>query len=343
MTEVDCLILTTAHHREDARLNRHVAALRRAGVSTGLLAIDASRLVRFAGAAMLVYRTLRAVRPASVVFPDPELFVAGPLVANRMGVRSVLDVHEDYRAVAVSRDWIPRPLRAIVGSLAAASTSWGRKVASATIVAAPHLARPGDIVVPNIPDISFFPSSDIREQRKSVVYVGDVSESRGVLTMLEIIKGIPGLTLELIGPITADIEHRVRKQTQTDGTADRVIITGRLPYTEAWERAAGAIAGLAMLQPTPAYNEAIPSKLWEYMAVGIPIIASDLPAQRSLIEESGGGVVVSRPAKATIVLQDWLDNPDSGREIGAAGHEYYRSIAVKSGVPQTLVGAITGR
>jgi glycosyltransferase involved in cell wall biosynthesis len=255
----------------------------------------------------------------------------------------VIDVHEDYRAVAMSRDWIPGPLRKIVGVLATASVTWGRKLASATIVAAPHLAHPGDQVVPNIPDSSFFPTPDTTERRMSVVYVGDVTESRGVLTMLEIIKGIPELTLELIGPITANVERRVREQARADGTTDRVIITGRLPYEEAWERAAGAIAGLAMLQPTPAYNEAIPSKLWEYMAVGLPILASDLPAQRSLIEKSGSGVVVGGSTPATIVLQNWLNNPNRGLEIGEAGNAYYQSIAAELSVPQTLKTTITGQ
>jgi hypothetical protein len=101
LTHSDCLILTTGHHRDDARLNRHVAALENAGIVTTLVAIPTTRYMRLIAAPALVYRCLRTVRPKAVIFPDPELFVAGPLVAKWMGVRSVLDVHEDYGAVAL--------------------------------------------------------------------------------------------------------------------------------------------------------------------------------------------------------------------------------------------------
>jgi hypothetical protein len=79
------------------------------------------------------------------------------------------------------------------------------------------------------------------------------------------------------------------------------------------------------------------------MAVGLPILASDLPAQRSLIEKSGSGVVVGGSTPATIVLQNWLNNPNRGLEIGEAGNAYYQSIAAELSVPQTLKTTITGQ
>lgn len=342
MKDVDCLILTTGHHPDDGRLNRHVAVLRQEGVNTVLMAVEIRRSLRLIAAPLVVFRSLRAVRPAAVVFPDPELFVVGPLVARWMGVRSILDVHEDYQAVALSRDWIPGVLRTGVGSVAAAMVQWGRRLASATIVAAPHLSSPGDQVVPNIPDEGFFPAPGIGEPRMTVVYVGDITESRGILEMLEIIKLVPDVELELIGPVTPRTERLIRDRAFADGTSERITITGRLPYDQAWDRAVGAIAGLSLLLPTPAYSESIPSKLWEYMAAGLPIIASDLPGQRSLIEESESGVVITSAADGAATIREWVAHPQRAVGFGVAGRTYYRSASVKARGTESLLTAVLG-
>ena len=342
MKHVDCLILTTGHHPDDGRLNRHVAVLRQEGVNTVLMAVEIRRFLRLIAAPLVVFRSLRVVRPAAVVFPDPELFVAGPLVAKWMGVRSILDVHEDYQAVALSREWIPGVLRAGVGSVAAAMVRWGRQLASATIVAAPHLSCPGDLVVPNIPDERVFTMFAAAERRMSVVYVGDITESRGILEMLEIIKLVPDVELELIGPVTPGIQNLIWDQARADGTSERIAIVGRLPYDQAWERAAGAIAGLSLLLPTPAYRDSIPSKLWEYMAAGLPIIASGLPGQRAVIEESGGGVVVTSAADGAATIREWVAHPKRAAEFGAAGRTYYRSAVAEAQGRRSLLTAVLG-
>ena len=68
---------------------------------------------------------------------------------------------------------------------------------------------------------------------------------------------------------------------------------GRRPPQEAWERARGAWCGLVLLDRTPAFVDALPSKLYEYLGSGLAVIASDLPRQAALVRASGAGVVVS--------------------------------------------------
>lgn len=342
MRDMDCLVLTTAHHPDDARLNRHLAGLKGGGLNAALVAVEMPRYLRLLAAPVVVLRTLRSVRPVAVVFPDPELFVAGPLVAKWMGIRSILDVHEDYQAVALARDWIPGAVRRATGWAAAAMVRWGRRLASATIVAAPHLARPGDVVVPNIPDEGVFPAVGTTERRMSVVYVGDVTKPRGLLQMLDVIRLVPEVTLELIGSVTPENEDLIHRKSLADGTSERIVVYGRLPYTEAWQQAAGAIAGLSLLTPTRAYREAIPSKLWEYMAAGLPIIASDLPAQRTLVEEAQAGVVVANATEAAAVVREWLDDPARAKEVGVTGREYYLDVESESNGSSLLVAAVTG-
>jgi glycosyltransferase involved in cell wall biosynthesis len=218
----------------------------------------------------------------------------------------------------------------------------GRRLASATVVAAGHLADPGDLVVGNVPSATVFPHPEHVEPRNAVVYVGDITEARGICAMLEIVRRVPDVRLELIGSIAPALAERVRERAERDGTLGRITLTGRLPYEEAWARAAGALAGLSLLSPTPAYRAATPSKLWEYMAAGIPIVASDLPAQRELIEASGAGVIVDGPEAAAAVVARWSGDPHSAEEFGFRGRAHYETVVAGSDATSALRRAVLG-
>lgn len=324
MNEVQCLILTTAHHRDDARLNRHLDTLDRRGVSTLLIADrPGSPWRRLLFAPFLTWRHLRSVKPQAVLLPDPELYVAGTLVARLLRVRAIIDVHEDYAAAAADRDWVPGFLRPLLASLATILVALGRRVAHATVVAADHLRRPGDLVVPNIPATRWFPTSTPAGARPAAVYVGDITVSRGAHEMVGLLALVPDLHLELIGSITDDFRAELLNLARN--SADRLLLTGRLPYQEAWQRAAGATAGLSLLRDTPAYRLAVPTKVWEYMAVGLPVIASSLPSQRQLLEETKSGVVVESVQQAAEVLTSWLGDRDEAVLFGRNGRQAYET------------------
>ena len=63
--------------------------------------------------------------------------------------------------------------------------------------------------------------------------------------------------------------------------------------------ARGASCGLVLLDDTPAFRAALPSKLYEYVASGLPVVVTDLPRQREFVEHWQVGAVVSPgPARA---------------------------------------------
>ncbi len=343
MNKIRCLILTTAHHPDDARLNRLSDTLNRRGISTKLVAeLPRSPWRRMVMAPWSAWRHLRSIRPTAVLLPDPELYVAGALVARLLGVRAIIDIHEDYAAVAADRDWIPQPLRPILASVARLVTAVGRRFANATVVAAGHLRRPGDLVVSNIPANHFFPTRKPPGERPAAVYVGDITVRRGALTMVDLLALVPDLHLELIGPITDGLRAELEGIAHRKNTADRLHITGRLPYWEAWQRAAGATAGLSLLQDTPAYRSALPTKVWEYMAIGLPVVATALPAQTQLLETTGGGIVVGSIEEAAEVLTMWLANSDVPTAIGEKGRKAYQARIADDQGDDALVEAVLG-
>ncbi|MDH3463301.1 MAG: hypothetical protein OEM32_06730, partial [Acidimicrobiia bacterium] len=286
-----------------------------------------------------LFRALAAigrVKPDAVILPDPELFVLGSLWARLRGVRAVIDVHENYGQAAVSRAWIPKVLKPMVGAVATINDRLGRKLADSTIVAASELGSPGSHVVLNIPDPSDFVPGPVLENPKAV-YVGDVTVARGAIEIAELARAIPEVRILVIGPASEELK---REMKEIAGPNSDLELAGKLPHQEAWDRARGSLAGLSLLRPFPAYREAVATKLWEYCAAGLPPVVTDLPGQRRFVSRIDPDLVGADVAAITRVLralhtnEGWRQrSADAARALAIQGWDEHRpDLAIQRAV-----------
>jgi glycosyltransferase involved in cell wall biosynthesis len=86
---------------------------------------------------------------------------------------------------------------------------------------------------------------------------------------------------------------------------------------------AQSVAGLVTLHPNGNYLNAQPVKLFEYMAAGIPVIASDFPLWRRIVEDAECGLLVDPlDPRAIAAAVDWLvDNPEAAQRMGESGRK----------------------
>ena len=88
---------------------------------------------------------------------------------------------------------------------------------------------------------------------------------------------------------------------QREGVADRFELAGGVPPEQLLEAIALADVGLALIQPVClSYRMSLPNKLFEYVAAGVPVLGSDLPAIGPLISEHGIGLL-AQPDQVTDV------------------------------------------
>lgn len=81
-------------------------------------------------------------------------------------------------------------------------------------------------------------------------------------------------------------------------------------------------AGIVIYQPAKNHFESQPIKLFEFMAAGLPVVASNFTLWKQIVEGSGCGICVD-PTDANAVRQSCLyllDNPAEAEEMGKAGH-----------------------
>ncbi|HEX9890016.1 MAG TPA: glycosyltransferase, partial [Nitriliruptorales bacterium] len=101
---------------------------------------------------------------------------------------------------------------------------------------------------------------------------------------------------------------------------------GYVPNDQALACVRGATAGLSLLHDEPNYRHSLPTKVIEYMAHGVPVITTPLPAAAELVERYGCGVVVPFGDVDAVgrAVRDLHAQPDRREEMGRRGHEAAR-------------------
>jgi len=116
--------------------------------------------------------------------------------------------------------------------------------------------------------------------------VGGIQKIRGAIELCEAFNIIKyrrkDIVLNLIGPISKDFHDELTKTIDTLDLKDIVIIHGEINHRDVYKFLEDADIGVAILHPVPNLVEAMVTKLFEYMASGIPIVASNFPLWKSL-------------------------------------------------------------
>lgn len=151
---------------------------------------------------------------------------------------------------------------------------------------------------PNVVDVEKFNPNISKEEareklqlprdEKIILYTGHLFGWKGVDTLLESAKYLPkNQVIYFVGGTDEDIES-FKKKKESLGIGDAVVIAGRKPHDEIplWQRAADVLVLPNTAKEEASKYETSPVKLFEYMASGTPILASDLPSIRNIVNEN---------------------------------------------------------
>ena len=349
-------MIGTAHDVADARTHRTAQALRAAGLTLEVIGrghrgdAPEGAQVKILPSRGLRGRVVDAVRAPIrargrvllTIDPDP-LFAAS---LRRLVRRNplVADCHEDYASLLQDRAWA----RGVRGSLARGVAGLAVRLAARADLTAvadehvPPLAARDRLVVQNLPSGGYLPEPAAPDDLPRAVYVGDVRRSRGLRTMLEAIEQAPGWQLDVVGPVSPADREWLDRWCSESPSAARVTFHGRMTPEQAWARAAGAWVGLCLLDLTPAFVEAMPSKVYEYLECGLPVLVTGLPKAVALIEEVGAGFEVGSASAAANALRAYQDEPEMLLAHRAAAVGWARSRSQQPSPYDTLAVRVAG-
>jgi glycosyltransferase involved in cell wall biosynthesis len=183
------------------------------------------------------------------------------------------------------------------------------RAATRTITASPGYAEvmsrryriPTPGVIRNIPDASKVPAAIRSENGDSppggdadrlVLYVGALTTGRGLELSIMALSRLEGARLRLVGPARPAYREQLVELARTEGVTDRVEFAGAVSPDELVEAIREASVGLALIQPIClSYRMSLPNKVFEYVAAGLPVLGSDLPAISALVNEHRIGLL----------------------------------------------------
>ena len=277
----------------------------------------------------VVRRALAEAEGPETVFHvhDAELLPLALGLALR-GRRVVYDAHEDTPRQVQHWAWVPRALRPLVGgTYAALERVAGRRFAgivAATPTIAARYPTATTALVRNFPELDAVGEGPPLAERPPVLaYVGALTRARGAEEMVRAVGRLPdalGARLELAGTCYPDT---LAADLDALPGADRTDRLGYLDRPAVADLLARARVGLVPLHPTPQYLDAYPTKLFEYMAAGVPAVVSDLPLWRQMVEDAGCGLVVDPTDVQALAdaCERLLTDDALAARMGAAGRE----------------------
>jgi glycosyltransferase involved in cell wall biosynthesis len=309
-------------HSEDAVVD---------GVNIRSIQREKSRLARMTRSVWRIYREALRQNAKVYHFHDPELIPVG-LLLRLAGKEVIYDLHEDYPKDILAKDYLPAWSRRSVAwcveriEMAACAHFSGLVAVTPSIAARFRHINNHTVVVHNFPYSDEVVSQDqsclCKNRQQSVAYVGGITAYRGIREMVAAMGLLPpslGATLELLGPtVPGDV---ALEEFRNDPGWERVRYRGVLDLRGTFRTLHTVRAGLVLFHPMPNALESLPQKLFEYMGAGLPVIASNFPLWRQIVEDSGCGIVVDPldPRAIARAIEYVLAHVEEAEEMGRRG------------------------
>ncbi|MFZ2361131.1 MAG: glycosyltransferase family 4 protein [Anaerolineae bacterium] len=164
----------------------------------------------------------------------------------------------------------------------------------------------------------------------TLVYAGRFSTDRGMVVIAEALQRLAaqGLRprLRLLGAWTSQTEEQAFWRAMA-GLEQQVEMAGWVAFEQVPAQLIEADVALAVLQPIERYVAALPVKLFEYMACGLPVVISDFPANRAVVAGADCGLLVD-PANVDAVaaaIARLLADPTEARRLGQNGRRAFQT------------------
>ena len=276
------------------------------------------------------YALARRSNAALYHYHSLEFIMWGRRLRRLSGRPVIFDCREDFEGYARQRRGIPDILRRPLARFVRNQLRVAAHYCDAIIVAdrgTANMLRPYArrlLVLHNFPRLDLFLDGQAasRDKPYDIVYHGTIPKYH-----LEVCLAVDAALMERGRPVRwrliGNIPERdwLFEELTRRGIQERFYVTGLIPHDQIAEEVRKAKLGIIPLPDLPKFQNNLPQKLFEFMALGMPVVLSDLPPSRPFVGDGGCAIMVppgdhSAYADAIIKL---LDDPDLCRKMGAEG------------------------
>jgi glycosyltransferase involved in cell wall biosynthesis len=341
--------MTTVHHPLDPRIYyKECLSLHKAGYDVTLIVPEEDNVNEQSPINILPIKkrknrfkrvllsTLDALKQAKSLkadyyhIHDPELLLVAWMLKKKGNV-VVYDVHEDYETSIMQKEYLKKPVRVVMSKTFKAF----EKILSSKLelcLAEKYYKEkyPEGECVLNYPLLDEnlmkprYKLSGKNVQKAKLIYTGNISEDRGASIHAKLPAIDDNISVHFFGKCPNKLAKQMNEAAA--GKKDKLFIEGKGRYVPKEEIDAQYsngdwLAGLALFPPTEHYMKKELTKFFEYMSAGLPIICSDFPAWKNLVEQHKCGIAVDPLDEQEIKNAiDYLrNNPEEARQMGENG------------------------
>ncbi len=276
------------------------------------------------------YQTARELDCALYHLHDPELLPYALKLA-RQGKKVVFDSHEFYERLFYDRAYFPRPIRPLAAKTYRRYETYVLSRLDAVITPCTldgvnvfeGRAR-RTVFLDNLPAPDRFqgPAEYTPDTENTVGYVGDITYGRGITHLIRAVHAA-GAKLRMAGTVWPAYREELEAMPEYGDT----VYEGVLPYEQVPDFCRRFRVGISPLLSVGQYAllDNLPTKVYEYMGAGLPVILSDTRAARRLAEEYDCCLCVDPTDTGAMAaaIRSLLDDPDRARAMGENG---YRAV-----------------
>ena len=147
--------------------------------------------------------------------------------------------------------------------------------------------------------------------RRIIVYQGSLNPGRGLESMIRAMKYLSNFQFQIFGD--GPLREKLEKQVEETKVGNRVTFMGRKPFSELRSYTRQASLAVSLEENVGKnYLYALPNKLFDYIQAHVPVIVSDLPGMKQIVEKYGAGMVSDThdPVRLAGIINEMMVNDE---------------------------------